>query len=210
LSNTASLHTSRAEPQLWAKAWAREGLAPAACPYIHIHPEPGGTRPEALTSAHTRALCMITTQIDALMHGETQGSTGFYAALGVWLKSGEAVYVEHVIAEALRQGYVVAVTSDHGHTEAYGMGTPSEGVLVETRSHRARLYEDQAMAARAHAAFPATVRWEADGLLPEGVSALLPRDDAAERGAFTRQDRRIISHGGASLDEVVVPLVVIQ
>jgi len=144
------------------------------------------------------------------MHGVTLGSAGFYAALEVWLKGAQAAYIEAVIAEALRRGFVVALSSDHGHTEARGIGSPSEGVLVETRSKRARLYEDPAAAARAHADCPGTVLWEADGLLPEGVSALLPRDDGPHRAAFAQRDRVFISHGGISPDEVIVPLVIIR
>ncbi len=209
LDAAASVHTSRAEPKLWTTFWASADVPPDACPTLHLSPSGGRTLPEPLTSARTRAVCLVNTQIDALMHGVTLGSEGFYAALDVWLQGGEAVYVETVIEAALQRGFSVALTSDHGHTQARGIGTPSAGALVETRGKRARLYEDRALAARDHAGFPDTVLWDSDGLLPEGVSALLPRDDGPHRAAFAQRDRVVISHGGVSLDEVVVPLVVI-
>ena len=86
------------------------------------------------------------------------------------------------------------------------MGTPAEGILVETRSKRARLYTDRLLATRTQQKFPDTIRWEADGLLPAGVCALMPKDLAA----FAPFDEVQVTHGGVSLEEVVVPLVTIS
>jgi len=54
-------------------------------------------------------------------------------------------------------------------------------------------------------AFSQTILWSQDGLLPEGAWVLMPQ----ERRAFALADEIVVTHGGPTLDEVVVPLVTI-
>ncbi|MFQ5856575.1 MAG: BREX-3 system phosphatase PglZ, partial [Anaerolineae bacterium] len=99
----------------------------------------------------------------------------------------------------------VYVTSDHGHVEASGMGQPSEGVLVQARSKRARVYNDRGLAAHVQTAFSETILWNHDGLLPDSIWVLMPD----ERLAFVPLNSIVVTHGGLTLDEVVVPLATI-
>ncbi|HKZ02100.1 MAG TPA: hypothetical protein VJ180_07665, partial [Pyrinomonadaceae bacterium] len=93
--------------------------------------------------------------------------------------------------------------SDHGHVEATGFGSPSEGILAQTRGKRARLYNDRLAAERVQEAFPETVLWGEDSLLPEGIFALMPRS----RAAFAPSGEKIVTHGGLTIDEAIVPFV---
>jgi hypothetical protein len=86
------------------------------------------------------------------------------------------------------------------------MGQPAEGLVAQTRGKRARLYDDRRAAQRVQAAFPETILWEKDGLLPDDRVALMPEG----RWAFTSNNETVVTHGGLTLDEVVVPLVKIQ
>ena len=52
---------------------------------------------------------------------------------------------------------------------------------------------------------PPTRRSPGDRLLPEPLVALLP-DDSGGRVAFAPEYDRVVTHGGLTLDEVVVPL----
>ena len=94
--------------------------------------------------------------------------------------------------------------SDHGHSEAWGLGQPREGETAESRGRRSRLYRTRETAAAQQAKYPATVIWEPDGVLPDGLWALLPADRPA-RGAFAPEYQIVVAHGGLTLDEVVVP-----
>lgn len=85
------------------------------------------------------------------------------------------------------------------------MGLPAEGLTVDTRGQRARLYTNHSAAERVRAAFAETELWEKDGLLPEGVCALIPRD----RLAFAAYNDQVVTHGGLTLEEVIVPLIMI-
>ena len=199
-----TLATTQADARRWAAFWTQYDLPRDACPYAHVHLDRDAPPPD-VTSARVRALCLVETRVDDLVHDATLGSTDFYASLALWLES-EAVHLESLIDDLLDRGFSVTLTSDHGHVEARGMGTLSEGLVVDTRSQRARLYYDPLAAQRAQEHFPDTVLWEARGILPEGVWVLIPQ----ARLAFAQKGTTVMTHGGLTLDEVVVPLVTIR
>ena len=128
----------------------------------------------------------------------------FQGSLRVWLE-GYSRLLEHVIADLLARGFTVYVTSDHGHVEAKGFGLPSEGLTVESRGKRARIYRDRHAAINVQHGFCETVLWSKDGLLPDDAWVLMP----VGRNAFATFNEIAVTHGGLTLDEVVVPLVTI-
>lgn len=143
-----------------------------------------------------------------MVHGASQGLTSVHAALHTWLNGEEGKRLEQVLAALLAQEYTVYLTSDHGHTEASGMGQPSEGVTVQTRSKRARIYTDPNAALAVQADFPQTTLWTSQRVLPEETWVLLAGvGENGRRLAFAPQGERVVTHGGLTLDEMVVPLV---
>ncbi len=224
-----TLGANRAEPRRWAAFWAREGLDEDACPHVRLGLEyadvghasadvgrafadiDGASAasaevdpPSEVSSARTRALCLIENRIDDLVHDATLGAIGFQAALRVWLE-GDSRRLEAVLVALLARGFAVYLTSDHGHVEARGFGRPSEGLTVDTRGRRARVYSDWRAAEKARGDFPETVLWHDDGLLPDDAWVLMPKG----RQAFATFNETSVTHGGLTLDEVVVPLVTI-
>jgi hypothetical protein len=111
--------------------------------------------------------------------------------------------LEALIESLLERDFTVFLASDHGHVESTGFGNPTEGLLAQTRGKRARLYNDRLAAQRVQQAFPETLLWESDSLLPEGMCALMPRG----RGAFALSGEKVVTHGGLTVDEVIVPFV---
>jgi len=199
----ATLGTCRAEPDHWAVFWAGEGLPADACPCVHLALDRDAPPPE-LDSARTRVLCLTDRKIDDMVHDATLGAVGFQASLRVWLDE-YGRRVEAVVAGLLARGFTVYLASDHGHVEARGFGRPSEGLTVDTRGRRARVYSDRHTAVNVRQGFPETVLWSQDGLLPDDVWVLMPQG----RSAFGTFDETVVTHGGPTLDEVVVPLVTI-
>lgn len=216
-----TLGTTRTEPRQWVTFWAKEGLEEHACPYVRLalkrcsepsvpEPEDQGpvegwsNLPSAIDSARTRALCLIENAIDDMVHDATLGSSDFQASLNVWLGS-YGKELEAVIAGLLTREFVVYLTSDHGHVEARGFGRPSEGLTVDTRGSRARIYSDRHAVDSVQQDFRETVRWHERSLLPDDVWVLMPKG----RKAFAKLNDIVVTHGGPTLDEVVVPLVTI-
>jgi len=196
-----TLDTTRAEPDHWAAFWAGRGVRASACSHAHLALE-RREPPAEIDSARIRALCLIENTIDDMVHDATLGTRSFQAALKVWL-DGYSRKLEALITRLLTRGFSVYLTSDHGHVEARGFGRPSEGLTVDTRGSRARIYSDRHAVDTVQEGFGETIRWHQDGLLPDDVWVLMPRG----RRAFTTYNDIVVSHGGPTVDEVVVPLV---
>lgn len=196
-----TLTHNRAEPKQWVAFWTREGLPRSACAYSHLALDRHEPPPE-LDSARIQAICLVVNVIDDMLHKASLGGADMQASLKLWLRR-KSLRLEEVIDGLLGRGFTIYLTSDHGHTEARGMGLRSEGLLVETRSKRVRVYRDKRTAQNAQQGFSKTILWGEDGLLPADTWALMP----GGREAFAPFNETVVTHGGPTLDEVVVPLV---
>jgi hypothetical protein len=203
-ADLSTVPASSDEPHLWAAFWAQEGLAEEACACVHLALDRADA-PPLLGSARLGAVCLIDTRVDDTVHNASLGAADQQASLRVWLESYSRK-LEVLLADLLAGGYTLYVASDHGHVEAVGMGQPSEGLTVQSRGKRARLYTDRRAAVRVQQAFPKTVLWGHDGLLPDNLWALMPEG----RLAFATAGQPVVTHGGPTLDEMVVPLVRIK
>jgi len=101
----------------------------------------------------------------------------------------------------LDAGYDVYLTSDHGNQESKGIGRISEGVLAEAHGERVRVYQDRIIRDQAAQKYSSFL-WPGDGL-PEGYYVLTAKSGES----FTMQNEVSVSHGGISLEEVIVPFV---
>ena len=204
----SSLSHNRNEEKQWATFWRQEDLPANACAYARLklgkHPLPA-----KLDSTRVKALCLVNNSVDEMVHHASLGTADAQASLRLWLQE-QSHQLESVIDGLLQRNYAVYLTSDHGHVEAEGMGQPDEGVLAETRSKRARLYANQATAVGVQQAFPDTILWHDDGLLPDETWALVAASASNHRLAFAPKNTVVVTHGGLTLDEVIVPLVQIK
>jgi hypothetical protein len=196
---------NRHEARRWTEFWAREDIPASACAYAHLSLGEGAA-PPVLTSARVQALCLINKSIDDMLHGASLGAADVRASLYLWLDE-QSQRLEAIISDLLIRGYSVYVTSDHGHTEAYGMGQPSEGLTVETRSKRARVYRNRGAANTVQAGYPDSILWEDDSLLPPDTWVLTPATRDGRRLAFASEGMIVVTHGGLTLDELVVPFI---
>jgi hypothetical protein len=198
-----ALATGAAEPQGWTAFWRRAGLSPAAIVCTQLAERAPEPYPAVVDRRRVQALCLVNPAIDDVVHGATQGLGDVLASVQIWLRNSQRT--EQAIEALLRNDYAVTLTSDHGHVAAIGMGQPSEGVTVASRGKRARLYDNEDFARTVHAQYPDTVLWHDDGVLPAGWWALMP----SRRQAFVTEGVRVVSHGGTTLEELIVPLVTI-
>ena len=76
---------------------------------------------------------------------------------------------------------------------------------MDTRGKRARIYSDYHAAVNVQQGLSETILWDQDSLLPDDVWVLMPQ----ERNAFAAFNETVVTHGGPTLDEIVVPLVTI-
>jgi hypothetical protein len=105
----------------------------------------------------------------------------------------------------LDRGFSIHLTSDHGNVEAGGCGCPAEGAVANLRGERVRVYADLVLRNKVKERFPSAMEWETIGL-PEDYLALL----APAGQAFVQGGRRVVCHGGLSIEELIVPLIGIE
>jgi hypothetical protein len=136
------------------------------------------------------------------MHGIELGSAGMHGQVKQWTEQG---FLSSLLEMLFAAGFSVFLSSDHGNVEAHGCGLPKEGALADTKGERVRIYSDSALRLRVKAGFPDAVEWLSIGL-PDGYYPLL----APGRAAFVRPGTTVVSHGGVSLEELVVPFVQVE
>ena len=199
----SSIWTTDREPSLWARFWSDYGLTAREVAYAKgLGDGRVDDVRELLSRPDVRALGLVVDKVDKIMHGMELGAAGMHNQVRQWADEG---FMTRLLDALFDGGFAVFLTSDHGNIEAEGIGRPSEGAIADLRGERARVYSDPVLRSRVHERFPDAVAWPALGL-PEDCLALL----APNRSAFVRKGERIVGHGGASLEEVVVPMVEID
>ena len=199
----SSIHTTDKEPSLWMQFWADQGLTTQEVGYAKGLGDGILDRVEELiTRPKTRIVGVIVDKVDKIMHGMELGSAGMHNQVRQWARQP---FMANHIDLLLENGFRVYLTSDHGNVEAAGCGRPAEGAVADLRGERVRIYPDSLLRGQVKERFPDALEWPPVGL-PEDYLPLL----ASGRTAFVRETERIVGHGGASLEELVVPLVQIE
>jgi len=182
------------EERRWRDFWDSEGLAAGAVTYARTS---GASLADPMVFGDARVVGVVVGAVDEILHGtHLLGDVQVAAAVRAWAQHG---FLRLLVGRALEAGYEVWITSDHGNLEAKPLGRVHEGLAVEAAGIRVRWY--------AHASLREGARvdgivWDPPGL-PEG--ACYPLFSPGRGGYFSGDVR--VTHGGISLDEVIVPLV---
>ena len=195
----SSINSTNSEEKLWVQFWEGYGVSRQDVAYRRGL---GDGDPASLledTIHHrTRAAGLIIDKVDRIMHGMQLGAAGMHNQVGQWCGDG---FILNLINKLLDYEFDVCLTSDHGNIECNGMGRPSEGAIAETRGERVRIYPSPEL--RTVVASNRTAEeWQPVGL-PENYYPLLARG----RDAFLSIGESVVGHGGAAIEEVIVPLV---
>lgn len=200
----SSLMTTNKEAKHWRKFWEDRGLRADSIAFIkQKKAEVGEAFNERLTEVaedpRCRALGVVITVIDEMMHGLPTGSSGLHALVRHWASAGA---LHSVVDRLLDTGFTVFITSDHGNIEARGVGKPNAGSLPEERGERAFIFTDASACKSVSDGIDESIIWPPIGL-PGGTHVLL----AGGSGAFVPTGQRRVTHGGISIEEVIVPFV---
>jgi len=151
-------------------------------------------------SPFARIVAVIVNEIDDIVHGQRQERIGMFNDMNVLGKSGK---LQKLIAHLAGLGFTVYITADHGNTPCVGIGGFRSSIGVETRSMRMTVLKDFA---------------EANDLLRQNASEYSGfymdksyRYFVSNLGvSFDSKGKSVMTHGGISLDEVVVPFIKIR
>lgn len=198
-----SIQTTGKESTYWTQIWADNGYGSNQVVYTKWLGDGGlESVSEALSHPQTRVFGLVVGMADRIMHGAQMGTATMHNQVRQWT---EQPYLCGLIDFLLDQKFRVYLTSDHGNIEAIGCGSPAEGAVADLCGARARVYPDVALRSRIKERFPDAIEWDSVGL-PEDYVVLL----APHRQAFVQKGRRVVCHGGASIEELIVPLVEIE
>ena len=196
----ASIHSTAQEATLWNRFWLDHELQPTDIAYVKNLGDGDFSESQRLDDySQCRVMGLVVAKVDKIMHGMELGTAGMHNQIRQWVNEG---YLARLMADLHRQHFQVWLTSDHGNIEAVGCGSPDENRLADVRGTRVRIYPTANLRSQIQQAFPDTTEWPAYGLPPDFLPLM-----AATRHAFTPEGRRVVGHGGISLEEVMVPFV---
>jgi hypothetical protein len=196
------LETTSKEKSHWLRFWEDQNVQRHGVDLITNLDGPKDPKLEiSLANPRLSILGIIWNKIDDIMHGMQMQTPGMHNQVRLWASQG---HLQELLVRLHRAGFVVYLTADHGSVTATGIGTPREGVLVETRGKRARVYDRPEFQEEVATKFPESIRWPNHGLPPARYVLL-----AGDLKAFADEGDEIVAHGGIALEEVMVPFVVI-
>lgn len=149
-----------------------------------------------------RCAAIIINDVDDLVHAQQQGRIGMYNDITLLSKQEKLI---NLTKKMLSEGYDVFITADHGNTPCTGLGKYiGAGLEVETKSRRMMVLKDFADKAKlveryAMLDYPKYyLSKEYDYLICEAGTSLDSKND------------EVMSHGGITIDEVVVPFIMLK
>ncbi len=145
----------------------------------------------------TKRLAIVDTSWDSMGHSIYPQADSVVSAAKRW---GKASPLAEILSSALDKGYRVVITADHGQIACTGSGRPSLGTLSEQRLKRAILFENDALL-QSYTAY-GIADFQPYGM-PENARVLFARN----LESFDLPGVQGVSHGGASIEEVIVPVI---
>jgi len=189
-----SLWDTSPEPAHWRRFWQSHGLGVTGSMYRRVN---GHFPQDLIDFGAARAAAVVINAVDILMHSsELLGDAQLHAGLDAWLANG---FLAELISSACAAGFEVWLTADHGNLECLPAGVVKEGLGIEAGGKRLIRYPNATL--RDASAAPGIV-WDPIPGMPDDEAWLR---FAPARLAYTRFALSV-SHGGLSIDEVIVPL----
>jgi hypothetical protein len=185
---SAQPHSTALERQLWTTRYLGGG------DYYTVGESLG--LQHSFAQARKR-ICLVDVSWDKRGHGINPPLDSIEEAVYVW--AGKTPLRE-VIRAGLQNGYRVILTADHGQVECRGIGRPKVGVLPDSRSKRVLLFDNKAVCESFANACSSPFH-------PANLSANVWPLFAMGFGSYDIEGSEAVSHGGMSLDEVLVPVV---
>ena len=156
---------------------------------------------DAMPGPLVRFAAIIINDFDDMVHGQKQGRPGMYNDDTLFARTGK---IQGMIMRLINQGYCVYLTADHGNTSCIGCGAVKKaGVETETKSKRMVVLKDFAevsdeLAERTFV-YPGYY-------MDKSYQYLICKGNTS----FDNKNEDVMTHGGITLEEVIVPFVKIR
>ncbi|MBO0997205.1 BREX-3 system phosphatase PglZ [Bacillus sp. SD075] len=196
-----SISTTNKESALWNTFWEDQGVPRNNVTYQRSLGQETYEKENILPlkQPNVRVYGAVIDIVDRMLHGAVQGARSVSSELRIWLETN---YLYRLIKDLKEAGFTIYITADHGNRESVGIGRISEGVLAETKGERVRIYDSKELRDFAAEKYDQTLKWNDSGL-PDHFHVLLAKNGTA----FVNRGETIMSHGGISIEEVIVPFI---
>jgi len=184
-------HSSRLERQLWSARYPRDG------DYYTVE-EALGIQ-DSFAKARRR-ICLVDVSWDKRGHSINPRLDSIEEAIHVW--AGKTP-LRQIVRSGLEEGYHVILTADHGQVECRGHGRPKVGSLPDERSKRVLTFDSKTVCESFANAWSSPFH---PSNLPTSMWPLF----AIGFVSYDIEGAEAVSHGGMSLDEVLVPVVEVK
>lgn len=156
---------------------------------------------DAIPGPLVRFAAIIINDFDDMVHGQKQGRQGMYNDDTLLANTGK---IQELIMHLIDQGFSVYLTADHGNTSCIGSGVVKKtGVETETRSKRMLVLKDFA---EASAELSEKTIIYPGYYMDKSYQYLICKDNTS----FDNKNEEVMTHGGITLEEVIVPFVKIR
>lgn len=149
-----------------------------------------------------RCGCVIINDIDDMVHGQQQGRSGMYRDVEYLTSTGK---LTTLVRNLLSKGFDVYISADHGNTPCIGQGKLMKlGVETETKSHRMLVLEKFADKGKLKEQYD-MIEYP-KYFLDKNYDYLICNIGKS----FDAKGDRVMTHGGITVDEVIVPFIKIK
>jgi hypothetical protein len=201
----SSIETTISEPEHWRAYWNREASLPdSAIGYGKLRladiKDRDAMDARLRSSGLGREIIGLAVEdIDLLLHSEVMDERALYSRIEHWLERKAFLWMLDALLEA---GYRIYVTSDHGFIGAESIGGSKAGATADKHGRFER-YSDSVLADTAAAKTDESWRRWAGYGLPEDHHIVF----APMFGMYFTDRHTRLTHGGPTIEEVVVPWV---
>lgn len=143
---------------------------------------------------------VIINDIDDMVHTQLDGRAGMREDVDKLAKRGK---LARLVKSLLNAEFDVYITADHGNTPCVGIGKlKNTGIETETKSRRMLVLKDFA---------DKQMYMDKYGMIELGKKTFLPKAFDyllfADVLSFDTKGDEVMSHGGMTIDEVIVPFI---
>ena len=198
-----TINTTRNEEKDWIEAWINGfGIQSEKVCLIKTFKEKDIDYLQTKLG-NVKIIGIVINAIDELLHSShVLGSSGLHNNIEQWVNTN---LLKKVLELLIENDYQVFITADHGNTIAVGKGSINEGILVSEKGKRARIYNSDTLRQNAYAKSPDSIVWNSV-TLPKDYLPLL----AEYNTAYTTHGTEEITHGGISIEEVIIPFIEVK
>lgn len=196
-----SIFRTNKEPKLWEQFWVDHGFAARQVGYHAGLRDIDQLEPlqDAISHPTLKILGLVVDKVDRISHHRESGTPNMHEQIRPWAEQG---FIKALLNLLIEHRFKVFITADHGNIETTGIGSPAEKAIADYRGQRVRIYPDKALRAQVKERFPQAIEWDSP-VIPTDFLPLL----APGRTAFIAEGEVMITHGGISVEELIVPFI---